>query len=81
MTTPLAAPSPETVAYLRELAERPLSPEEYEARAKRTIEPEELEEVISLISWFSRRYPTVKERLDYVRHATARWTRRPEAGV
>ena len=35
----------------------------------------EREEILSLVRWFTRRYPTAGERLAYAREAYARWTR------
>ena len=35
----------------------------------------EREEVLALVRWFRRRYPTPAERLAYVRRAYARWQR------
>jgi hypothetical protein len=63
------------VARLRALAERPLAPDEYRRRMRRHIPAEELAEMQALIAWFLRRYPTVRERLAYVRRATAAWRR------
>ena len=71
-------PSPEVVARLRELAERPLAPEEYRARMDRVVPDLEMEEMVALIAWFRRRYPTVRERLDHVRRVMADW--RPSTG-
>lgn len=71
---PLIPPSPETVAWLRDLAERRLSPEEFAAALAIPLGEDEREESISLIDWFCRRYPTPAERLAYVRRAHRRWT-------
>lgn len=46
--------------------------------AQRLVTPvgeEERAEMIELIRWFSRRYPTPKARLDYARRKHAEWTR------
>ncbi len=40
------------------------------------ISAEEREDVLSLVRWFTRRYPTPAARLAYVRQAYARWQRR-----
>lgn len=53
---------PVTTAQLREALENPIS-------------PEEREEVLALVRWFTRRYPTAAARLAYVRRAHARWRR------
>ena len=71
---PLTPPSPETVAWLRVLAERRLSPEEFNAALAIPLDDAERDETLSLIAWFCRRYPTPAERLAYVRRAYRRWT-------
>ena len=72
---PFRPPSPETVAWIRELAERPLDPKEFEADVRAPLSDYEREETIHLIDWFVRRYPTARERLAYARRAYARWAR------
>ena len=62
-------PSPETLARLRDYAER----EEVEAVLRIPIGEEERAEVVALVTWFRRRYPTPLERLAYVRRAYRRW--------
>jgi hypothetical protein len=42
---------------------------------ERPIGPEEREDVLSLVRWFTRRYSTPAARLAYVRQAYARWQR------
>jgi hypothetical protein len=64
-----------TRARLRELYERPLSPEEYLARLAIPISDEERQETLELVRWFRRRYPTPGERLAWARRAYARWAR------
>jgi hypothetical protein len=61
------------VEELRRLAERRLSPEEFQARLAVPIAAEERERVLALVDWFCRRYPTGAERLAYVRRAYRRW--------
>jgi hypothetical protein len=63
---------PPAVAALVD-APRPL--EEFLARTRAPLTADELATTCELIAWFTRRYPTVRERLDYVRRATARWLR------
>ncbi|MBI2185662.1 MAG: hypothetical protein HYU37_00905 [Acidobacteria bacterium] len=47
----------------------------------RPIAAEEREDVLALVRWFTRRYPTAAARLAYVRQAYARWQRaRPRSG-
>lgn len=66
-----ASKSAAEVAY--EVYEKPLSPEEFEAQLQATLaDANEQESTRELIEWFTRRYPTVEERLRYVsRHARA----------
>ena len=53
-----------------------LSPEEFTRRVDAALaESEEIAEQVNLIRWFSRRYPTAKERLAYARRKYAEWTR------
>jgi hypothetical protein len=52
------------------LWEEPLSPDEFSARlaqARLELEGPELENLVALIEWFNRRYPTPLERLRYDR--------------
>jgi hypothetical protein len=74
--TPLRPPSPETLAQISELTERRLSRDEVEAALRIPLGDEERREILSLIDWFCRRYPTPAERLAYVRRAYRRWTKR-----
>ena len=66
-------PSPETVARIRALSERRLSAEEVQEAMRTPIGDAEREEILSLIAWFRRSYPTPAERLAYVRRAYRRW--------
>ncbi len=75
MIEKLEIPPPEVVARLRELAERPLTREEWEARRSVPTTDEERAEINALIDWFTRRYPTPAERLAYARRAYKRWAR------
>lgn len=68
-------PSPATVARVRALAERRLTPEEIAEYERHVPSPGEREEARALIAWFRRRYPTARERLAYAREAYARWTK------
>jgi len=72
--SPLTPPPPETIAWLRDLAERRLSAGEFNAALAVPVDEFERDEMISLIDWFCRRYPTPAERLAYVRRAYRRWT-------
>lgn len=44
-----------------------LSPEEFEKRARAPLSEAEAQEIAELYQWFTRRYPTAKERLAYAR--------------
>jgi hypothetical protein len=68
-------PTAEEVARLRVEADRPLELEAYRARAAVPISEQEREEILELIAWFTRRYPTPAARLRYARQAWARWSR------
>jgi hypothetical protein len=73
MSRRLRPPSPEQVRRLRELAERPLSPEEFRSWVEAPITDEERENEVQLIRWFNRRYPTPGARLAYARGAMKWW--------
>jgi hypothetical protein len=66
-------PSPEVVERLRALSERLLTAEEVETALRTPIDETEREEILELVSWFRRRYPTPADRLAYVRRAYRRW--------
>jgi hypothetical protein len=71
-------PTAELVERLRALSERRLSREEVEAALRIPITDSEREEILELVSWFRRRYPTPLDRLRYVRRAYRRWQRAQE---
>jgi hypothetical protein len=50
-----------------------LSAAEVEAALRTPVSEFEREEILSLIAWFRRRYPTAADRLAYVRRAYRRW--------
>ncbi len=52
---------------LLNLAAARLSPEEFERRAGPPLTDAEAEEIAGLVEWFTRRYPTARERLAYAR--------------
>jgi hypothetical protein len=60
---------------LRATIDRRIDAEEFERRVSAPLTPEELEANTELIRWFRRRYPTVKERLEYARHMYVQMTR------
>ena len=68
--------SPATRARLKALAEQPLPLDEWHRRLAIPLSPEEIEHTRELVRWFRRRYPTVAERLTYVRRAHQRWVGR-----
>ena len=55
--------------------DRVLGPAEARAYLDAPISQAERDEVLALVNWFKRRYPTPAERLAYVRRAYARWRR------
>jgi hypothetical protein len=65
----------EKAALVREWSERLVSADEVRAALERPIDPAEREDLMSLVRWFTRRYPTGADRLAYVRQAYERWTR------
>lgn len=75
MTQRLAPPDPETAAKLREISERKLSADEFEAYVQAPMSDAEREEILSQIEWFMRRYPTPAARLASARRAYAQWAR------
>lgn len=77
MTGRIEPPGEGTLARLRKLAERELSPEEVDAALAVPLSPEERAGVLELLAWFERRYPTPAERLAYVRRAHRRWRAQP----
>jgi hypothetical protein len=60
---------------IADLVEKRLSPEEFERRVATPLTAEEAADLADLIRWFTRRYPTPKERLAYARRKFAEWTR------
>ena len=65
--------SPEAVARVRALADRRLSPEEFDAMVNAPMSLAEREGILELIEWFRRRYPSPFDRLAYASRAYARW--------
>ena len=55
--------------------ERQVTREELQAELLRPIGDDEREEVLALVRWFTRRYPSGEARLAYVRQAYRRWRR------
>jgi hypothetical protein len=57
------------------LVEEPRPADEFLARVRAPLTEDEVATTQELVAWFTRRYPTVHERLAYVRRANARWSR------
>jgi hypothetical protein len=55
--------------------DRALPADEFDRRVSAPLTEEELAATEALVRWFTRRYPSVRERLDYARRAWRRWTR------
>ena len=71
MIMPLRVLAPE----IAHLVDMPLPKEEFLERIRRPLTEEEVTEVAGLFRWFTHRYPTAKDRLDYVRRTIAQWNR------
>jgi hypothetical protein len=67
--------SADLAARWKAISERQLSRKEVEAALRIPIGEAEREEILALVRWFCRRYPTPRERLAYVRRAYRRWQR------
>jgi hypothetical protein len=68
-------PSRESLDRIRDLAERELSAEEFDAYVGAPMEEDERQEILDLVAWFTRRYPTAGERLASARRAYQEWSR------
>jgi hypothetical protein len=71
----------ELAPEIAEIYETPLTLEEFERRSAVRPTEEEVAEFMSLVRWFTGRYPTAKERFAYVRRKYAEWTRNPPARI
>ena len=58
---------------VRQAIDRPITREELRDALDRPIPAAERHEVLSLLCWFTTRYPSAEARLAYVRRAYARW--------
>jgi hypothetical protein len=67
--------SPEALMRIRDLAERELSLEEFDAYIHAPMTDEEREDILQSIAWFRKRYPTAGERLAAARRAYQQWAR------
>jgi len=66
---------------IAEMYETPLTLEEFERRSAVKPTEEDVAEFMSLVRWFTGRYPTAKERFAYIRRKYAEWTRNPPARI
>jgi hypothetical protein len=55
--------------------DRRITVDEIHRELARSIDEAEREEVVSLVGWFTGRYPSAQARLAYVRRAYLRWRR------
>ena len=62
----------QTHSEIRALVERRLDAAEFEAYVRAPMDAREREETLSLIAWFSRRYPSPMERLQAIRASMRR---------
>lgn len=69
----MSPPSPEALARVRQIAERQLSAEEFDAYVHAPMSEAERREILDSVAWFTRRYPTAGERLASARLAYKRW--------
>ena len=58
-----------------ELAEARIAADEFERRVAAPLTEDEVRETLELVRWFTRRYPSAKERLSYARRKFEEWTR------
>jgi len=68
-------PSAEALARVRQIAERRLSAEEFDAYVNAPMSEDERREILDSVAWFTRRYPTPGERLAAARLAYKRWVK------
>src|SRR5438093_384083 len=66
-------PSAEAVECIRQLAERRLSAEEFDAYVHAPMSEAERQEILESVAWFTKRYPTPGERLAAARRAYKQW--------
>jgi hypothetical protein len=53
--------------YIANLIAARVPPEEFDRRARAPLSEAEVQEIAELVGWFTRKYPTAKERLAYAR--------------
>ena len=66
---------------LKREVDRHLDEREVRAWLEQPISDAERDEVLAIVRWFRRRYPTPAARLAYVRRAYARWSRIAKSDV
>ena len=71
----MTIPPPEALQRVRDLSERELSPEEFEAYVHAPMTDDERGEILASIDWFMKRYPTPGERLASARRAYQQWAK------
>ena len=69
--------NPDRVAAI---VNRRVSLDELREALEGPIGEDERAEILRLVQWFTRRYPSSEERLAYVRQACARWSGRRRSG-
>ena len=69
----MTPPSAEALATVRQIAERQLSAEEFDAYVHAPMSEDERREILESVAWFTKRYPTARERLASARLAYRRW--------
>ncbi len=60
---------------IAEMVERRISEEEFDRIVNAPCVDGEHEDTLDLIRWFTRRYPTARERVRWARRSFAQWTR------
>jgi hypothetical protein len=71
----------ELAPEVAEMYEIPMTLEEFERRSAVRPTEEEVADFLSLVQWFTGRYPTAKDRFAYIRRKYAEWTRNPPARI
>ena len=69
----MTPPSTEALSRVRQIAERQLSAEEFNAYINAPMEEAERREILDSVAWFTKRYPTPGARLAAARHAYKSW--------
>jgi len=62
------------------IVNRRVSLDELREALEGPIGEDERAEILRLVQWFTRRYPSSEERFAYVRQACARWSGRRRSG-